>query len=247
MRMSKWVLIGLLSVSVTALAAESTPDELIKTVEKMTPDQLIQLNKIVRDKYSEKYGEPFSRFGINFDYDLIGFKKTGVEDMTFSGGDMNLDAMMGGTISLYWRCKSMLQLGVEYQGFTGWDANRNRNGYSDADFAGYMSGLSANYHVLRMEQFGLWVNLTGGYGEIALETLNTPAGESSEMRRYRQSYFFGKAGVGAQWRLTHWFSVFASGGYRLAEKVELKEGGDKTGFDLDASGYEAKVGIGFNL
>ena len=247
MRTSNWVLIALLSVSVSAMAVEPTPDELIKTVGNMSTDQLIQLNKIVRDKYSQKYGEAFSRFGINLDYSLIGFKKTGVEDMAFSGGDMNLDPMMGGTISAYWRCLSKLQLGVEYQGFTGWDADKEQAGYSDANLSGYMTGLSANYHVVRMEQFGVWLNLTGGYGAIALETLNTPVGEASEMHRYRQSYMFGKAGAGAQWRLTHWFSVFAAGGYRLAEKVELKEGGEKTGFDLDASGYEAKVGIGFNL
>ena len=247
MRMLNWVLIALLSISVSAMAVEPTPDELIKTVEKMSTDQLIQLNKIVRDKYSQKYGEAFSRFGLNFDYSLLGFKKTGAEDMALSGGDMNLDPMMGGTISLYWRCVSKLQLGIEYQGFTGWNANKNQNGYSDVELAGYMSGLSANYHVLRMEQFGVWLNLTGGYGAIALETLDTPSGEASVMNRYRRDYLFGKAGVGAQWRLTHWFSVFASGGYRLAEKVELKEGGENTGFDLDASGYEARLGIGFNL
>ena len=247
MRISKWLLIGLISAGTTAMAVEPTPEELIKTGENMSIDQLLQLNKIVRDKYSQEYGEMISRFGFNLDFSMLGFKKNGAEDMPFSVGDLNPEPMIGFTLGFYWRCLPPLQVGVEYQGFTGWDSDRNQAGYSDADLAGYMTGLSANYHLLRMDKFGLWLNLTGGYGAFAMDTLNTPAGQASELHRYRQSYFFGKGGMGAQWRVTHWFSVFASGGYRLAEKVDLKEGGEKTGFDLDASGYEAKVGIGFNL
>lgn len=247
MRISKWLLIGLLSAGTAAMAAEPTPDELIKTVEKMSIDQLMQLNKVVRDKYSEKYGEMISRFGLNLDFSMLGLKDNGSEDMKFSAGDLDPEPMLGFALGLYYRCIPKLQVGVEYQGFAGWNSDKNNGGYSDADIAGYMAGLSANYHLLRMDKFGLWCNLTGGYGAFAMDTLDTPAGEASELHRYRQNYLFAKAGLGAQWRLTQWFSLFASGGYRIAEKVELKEGGEKTGFDLDASGYEARVGMGFNL
>ena len=176
MRISKWLLIGLISAGTAAMAVEPTPEELIKTVENMSIDQLLQLNKIVRDKYSQEYGEMISRFGFNLDFSMLGFKKNGAEDMPFSVGDLNPEPMIGFTLGFYWRCLPPLQVGVEYQGFTGWDSDRNQAGYSDADLAGYMTGLSANYHLLRMDKFGLWLNLTGGYGAFAMDTLNTPAG-----------------------------------------------------------------------
>lgn len=105
-----------------AQAADIAPEDLVKAVDKMTPEQAHQLKRELDNKsrQTRKYAW-FSRFSVEFAAVWERFDKYGIENESFSADKPDLEKSMGGVLALQWKPLDYLGLGVEFGFYAGSD------------------------------------------------------------------------------------------------------------------------------
>jgi hypothetical protein len=245
----RWTVLALLAGAAGAARAELTPEELLQTVDRMNPDQVLALSK----KLEARFWEPipsgfFMRMALDLGVSAGPIDSTGVEDLSLSGGAMDLEDVGGVDVGLLWRFNNpRYKLGLRFGSFMAEDSNLRETGYSRAELTGGHVTIPLNVQWVRCPRWMLWTEAAVGVGNAQLDTVDTPAGEATTMRRFDGDYVLADVQAGVSVRLNPAISLFLSGGYRFAESVKLEEGGRETGHELDMSGGFGRVGVGFNF
>ena len=232
-----------------AVSAEVTPEQLIGAVDQMTPEQAYELQQKLRAK-SRKPAPPacFSRMAVSMGGSWSSLDTVDLSSVTLSGGDMDIEDVGGGDFSVLWRvfC-DRTRVGVRFSSWEASDSNMRDSGYSSAKLTGSNVSLITNCQWIRSESWRVWTELNVGIASIDLETIDTPAGEPTTLRRFDEDFTVADLEVGASHQLNSVLSIYVSGGYRFAESVDLEEGGRDSAVELDASGAIARVGVGLNF
>jgi hypothetical protein len=245
----RWAALALLAGVAGVARAELTPEELLKTVDRMSPDQVLALSQ----KLEARFWEPipsgfFMRMAVDVGVSAGRIDSTGVERMSLSGGRMDLEDVGGVDVGLLWRFNNpRYKLGMRFGSFMAEDSNLRDSGYSRAELTGGHVTIPLNVQWVRCPRWLLWTEAAVGGGSARLDAVDTPAGEATTMRRFEGDYVLADVQAGVSVRLNPAISLFLSGGYRFAESVKLEEGGQKTGLELDMSGGFGRAGIAFNF
>ena len=248
MKLTRAAAIMLLMCGMTVRGAVS-PDELIRTVDQMSPEQAQEF----RQKLEAKLWTPvpmgfFRRMAIDFGGSSSSLDTVDLQSLSLSGGRMEVDRASGGDIGLLWRVfNERFRLGLRSSSWVATDANLGKGGYSRVDLSGGSLSLAANYQWVRSEACLLWTELASGSGRIAIETVDTPNGQPTTLRFFDGSFGQLDIQAGASWRFNPVLTLFMSGGYRFAESVDLDEGGITRPVKFDASGFLGRFGLGVNF
>lgn len=229
--------------------AETTPDEIVAAVDKMTPEQAQELFHSVAKKMHENKGERRgSGLGLALSTAYASFDKVEVPFSTSAGEKLNIDEPWGAQLDITSRCRcERMRWGLRLAGWTPQDADISDAGYTRATLAAYEVSVLANVQLVRKPRFLVWGEAAGGRGSAALETLDTPAGEASTLRELTANYWVGDVRAGVAWRSRPGCAVFGTGGYRFANDTKWKEADRDTSARLDTSGFVASIGVAFNL
>jgi hypothetical protein len=228
---------------------EVTPDEVIGAVDKMTPAQANQFSQKLESKLWKPVPEGFfSRMAVDFGVSAGTLDETGVSDLRLSGGDMDVDSVGGFDIGIFWRVfDPRFRLGLRLGSWGAEDSNLELPGYSRVELYGGTVAVAANMQWVRKPNWLLWTEVAAGSGAVELDIVNTPTGQATTWRTYDGEYALLDLQAGVAWRLNPILSLFASGGYRFAESVDLEEGGVETGLDFDGSGGYGRIALGVNF
>ena len=215
----------------------------------MTPEQARQVKRELDKKSWQAPGYAWlSQISLDFTGVWERFDKYGIENEGFSADKPDLEKSAGCALALQWKPLDYLGLGVEYGFYAGSDSDLSNGSYSSAKLFGTHTAGRIRLNFLKQRRVMAWLDATLGLGSVAIETVNTPAGHPTTMREYTANYLFATPAVGLAFRCTERLSVFGQAGYRFCEKVDLKEGGSKlSDHELDGSGVELRLGVGFNL
>jgi opacity protein-like surface antigen len=230
-------------------AADLSPEDLIKAVDKMTPEQAHQVKRELDSKSRQTRSYAWlSQFSVEFAGVWERFDKYGIENERFSADKPDLEKSMGGALALQWKPLDYLGLGVEYGFYAGSDKDLSNGSYSSAKLLGSHTAARIRLEFLKQRYVLAWADASVGMGSVAIETVDTPRGQATTLREYDADYWFATPAVGLAFRCTEGFSIFGQAGYRFCEKVDLKQGGSKlSDRELDGSGVELRLGVGFNI
>jgi hypothetical protein len=215
----------------TAAWGAVTPDEVIGAVDTMTPEQALLFSQKLESKLWKPIPEGFfSRMALDL----------GVWAGSLNDGGLDL--------GLFWRAfDPRFRLGLRMGSWGASDSNLEPGGYSRADLTGASLALAANMQWVRNAQWLVWTEVAPGIGSVRLELVNTPAGQATTLRTVDGGYAQLDLQAGVALRVNPVLTVSLSGGYRLADGIDLNEGGEETVLDFDASGAFARVALGFNF
>lgn len=234
-----------LSASLGCLA-QVAPEELIKAVDAMTPEQARELRHTLGEKLA-----PSPRASFYIAPSMSKYNKTGVEEgVKFSADEPDVSKIMGLAIGFTCEVLPMVRIGPELGLNSVMDSDYKKDrGYSRATLQTVDGALVVQVKPMGFRHGSLWLDAAGGYGSAWLETLNTPSSEndSSTVREKSAGYWFVTPRLGAAWKLGRYAALFGTAGYRFAESVSMKQGGESTGPSFDSSGYEFRLGLGFNM
>lgn len=228
---------------------EVTPEELIRGVDKMSPEQVRDLQQ----KLESKLWQPvppgfFSRMAVDFGLSSSSLDTVDLRSISRSGGGLVIDQVSGADFGLLWRLHNdQLRLGFRGSSWGATDSNLGEAGYSRVDLTGGSIALVVNYQWVRSSSWLFWTELAPGSGNVEVEAVDTPAKEPTTLRWFDSSFSQVDIQAGASWRFNPVLTLFLSGGYRFAENVDLKEGGRKSAVKLDASGVSGRIGLGVNF
>lgn len=249
MKKMRWMMAVLLAGSGLAWG-EVTPDELIRAVDQMSPEQV----QTLRQKLDAKTWKPipegfFSRLAVDLGIGSAALDSIDLSGVSLSGGNLDIDMVSGLDLGLLWRVGAgdRFRLGLRLGGWEGTDSNLGAGGYSSADLTGGYLALAAQYQWIRTASCLVWTELAPGVGGVALDTVDTPSGQPTTLRSFEGTYGQMDILAGASWRVNPILAVYLSGGYRLAESVDLDEGGQTSAVEFDASGFVSRLGLGFNF
>lgn len=237
------------SLTLTLAAQAVTPEDLIEAVDRMSPDQAFEL----KQKLDAKLLKPvppafFTRMAFDFGTVFSIPDTVDLGAMPLSGGEMDLDPIEGFDFGILWEIADpRFRLGFRFGGWSAIDSNLGDGGYSRAELAGGHASLAANCQWVRSKSWLLWTEVAPGMGAVALETLNTPAGQATTVREFSEAFGLVDLQSGVSMRINPIFSIYVSGGYRFAEAVDLEEGGRRSDVEFDASGFIARCGVGINF
>lgn len=240
---------GVLIAGTLSAGAEVTPDDLIRAVDQMSPEQVQTLQKKLDARMWNPVPEGFfTRMALNANVSISTLDRVNLSSLSLSGGKMDIDDVAGFDFALLWRVfDERFRMGVRFGGWEAMDSNLNDAGYSSADVTGFDTMLVLHYQVARSEIGCLWSEIAIGGGSVEVETVDTPAGQATTLRRFDEDYAQAEIQVGASIRLNSVIDFFISGGYRFAESVDLEEGGRKGPITFDASGVVGRMGVGLNF
>ncbi len=243
------VLILVLAAFGTWTSAEISPEELTRAVERMTPDQAYDFMQQLEAQLWEPVPTGFfMRMSVDMVATYSALDTVEMSTVALSGGEMDVDKVSGMEVGIMWRTfDERLRLGLRLGGWAATDSNLVESGYSRVDIEGGNIGLTANCQMLRTDAWLIWAEITPGVGYVNLETIDTPSGKATTLRYFDRTYAQLDMLGGVSLRLNPVISVFLSGGYRLAESVNLEEGGSETGLEFDASGWMGRLGLGINF
>ncbi len=246
--MNRYVLIGLLFI-VAHAASALTPDELLDTVDRMTPEQVQQFHQKLEAKYWEPVPEGFfRRMAIDVSASYLRLDTVDIDALDLVDRDLDVDEAGGFEVGLLWRIlNDQTRLGFRLGGWKVSDDNLSAAGYSRVALSGQHLALVAQYQLLRTEHWLLWTELAPGVGHVRLESVDTPDEAASTLRKLDGDYWDVLLQGGLSWRPNPVLSLFASAGYRFADKQSLDEGGESTDVRIDVSGFTARLGIGLNF
>ena len=248
MRMIRIAAVLLLLGSVPA-SGEVTPDDLIQAVDQMSPEQVYEFQQKLEAKLWKPVPQGFfTRMAVDIGVSYSALDTVDLSSVTLSGGSMDVDAVGGIDLSLLWRIlNERLRLGVRFGNWAAMDSNLADAGYTRAEVTGGNVSLVANYQLVRSDSWLLWAEVAPGAGAIAIEMVDTPTGEATTLRSLDGS--FGQVDVlgGVSLRLNPVIACFLTAGYRFAESVDLEEGGKTTAMEVDATGFNARTGLGVNF
>jgi hypothetical protein len=248
MKVMQWIVVLVLAVCVAAYG-QVTPDDLIRAVDQMTPDQVNELQQKLDAKQWKPIPEGFfTRMSIDLGVSYSSLDTVDLGSLAMSGGDMDVENVSGLDLGLLWRVGEgdRFRLGVRLGGWGAIDSNLAEAGYSRVELVGGYLALAANYQLIRSKSCLVWTEIAPGAGSVTIDTLNTPTGQPSTLRSFDGSFGQVDFQAGASWRFNPIMTLFMSGGYRLAESVDLEEGGRTRDAEFDASGFVGKFGLGVN-
>jgi hypothetical protein len=224
-----------------------TPDELIKAVDQMTPEQVNEL----QTKLEAKMWKPvpqgfFTRMSVDVGMSFSSLDTVDLGSVALSGGDMDVDQVGGLDLGLLWRVGEgdRLRLGLRFGGWEALDSNLGGAGYSSAEVTGGYMAFAANYQWVRTPSCLVWTEIAPG--SVAIDIVDTPTGQPTTLRSFDGEYGQVDLQAGFSWRFNPVMTLFLSGGYRFAESVDLEEGGKTRDAEFDASGFVGKFGLGIN-
>jgi hypothetical protein len=232
-----------------ASRAEVSPEELIRAVDRMSPEQALALQQTLEAKLWQPVPPGFfHRMAADVGASWSVFDTVGIEPRSLSGGALDVDAAGGLDVGVLWRVAGdRLRVGLRFATWAATDSDLGEGGYSRADLEGGNVGLAVNYQWVRTESWLLWTEVVPAAGSIALETVDTPAGGTTTLREFDGTYGEVAVQAGVSLRINPAVSVFLSGGYRFAESIDLEEGGRERPVGFDASGFTCRVGLGINF
>ncbi len=248
----KTIRISVILVLVCGVAAyaEVTPDDLIKAVDQMTPEQVNEFQR----KLDAKLWKPvpqgfFSRMAVDLGLSFSSLNTVDFGAVPLSGGNLDVESVSGLDLGLLWRVGSgdRFRLGLRLGGWGAIDSNLGAAGYSRAELTGGSLAFAANYQLIRSKSLLVWTELAPGAASVTLDTVDTPMGQPTTLRSFDGSYGQLDVQAGASWRFNPVLMLFMSGGYRFAESVDLEEGGKTRDMEFDASGFVGKFGLGINF
>ncbi len=240
---------GIFVVSCLMARAEVTPDDLIRAVDQMSPEQV----HAFQQKLEAKMWEPvpqgfFTRMAVDLGVSYASLDTLDLSSVPLSGGNMNVDQVGGIDVGLLWRLSGeRFRIGLRLGSWAAVDSNLGEGGYSRAEVTGGSLALAANYQWVRSGSWLIWTEMAPGVGSVEVETVNTPSGEATTLRSFDGSFAQVDLQGGASWRFNPVLTLFLSAGYRFAESVDLEEGGQTSGVTFDASGFNARAGLGVNF
>jgi hypothetical protein len=240
----------LVVLSLGAMArAEVTPDEVIKAVDQMTPEQVNTLGRKLEARYWKPIPEGFfSRVAIGIDASGYALDKVDLAGATPSAGARDLEDAGGMDVSFLWQAWTpRSRIGFRCGSFGSEDDDLTPGGYSRAELYGGYGALVGNWQFVRADHWLLWGEVAGGYGQLSAETVDTPAGGATTQRDFDGDFWLGDVRLGVSWRFNPVLDLHASAGYRFAQEVDLEEGGDNAGFRADPSGFGVQLGLGINF
>jgi len=232
-----------------ATRAETSAQDLLNAVDKMTPDEAL----LFRQKLEAKYWQPlpegfFTRMSISIAAEVSGLSRVTPGSQSKTGGELDLNRASGGALTLLWNvCDPRLRLGLEFESLLASDSTLDDGSYARSDLQSGLLGLVVNYQLIRESCWELYAQGTAGFGGARLDTLDTPKGQASTEHSYDASFPWAQLQVGAAWRPNPVLTLFISGGYRFAGRADLHEGGEDQHGSLDISGATGRLGLGFNF
>jgi hypothetical protein len=245
----KRILAGLMIAASGAAFAEMTPDEMIGAVDKMTPQQAHDFSQKLEAKLWQPVPEGFfSRMAVDVAFSGGDLSDSGMSGMTLSGDELDVDSYGGMDVGLFWRIfDPRLRLGLRMGSWAASDSDLGPAGYSRVELLGSTLTVAAHVQWVREPTWSLWTEVGPGVGSVQLDTVNTPAGQATTLRTFDGDYALLDLQAGASWRFNPILTLFAAGGYRFAESIDLDEGGDETAFEFDGSGAFVRFGLGVNF
>lgn len=245
----KYLIVGVALALVAPFARGVSPEDLINAVDAMTPEQV----QLFQQKLEARFWEPvpegfFTRMGVDVAATVSTPDKANLSSVSLSGGPMDLDTVAGASFGLLWRVTNeRLRLGLRVDQGVAMDSNLTDAGYSRVTLNTGTMSLAVNVQCLRTDRWLLWTEVAPGFGYVEVETVNTPTGQPTTIRSLDQAFSHVDLVAGVSWRMNPVLSLFLSGGYRVAESVDLDEGGRSTPVAFDASGFTGRLGLGINL
>lgn len=232
-----------------AAHAEVSPDELIRAVDRMSPEQAHSLQRTLEAKlWKPVPGGFFHRLAVDLNASCSVFDEVGIGALSLSGGGLDMDVVTGGDVGLLWRVAGdRLRVGLRMDSWSVRDANLGEGGYSRADLSGSGLGLAVNYQWVRAKSWLLWTEVVPTAAGVELETVDTPRGAATTLREFDGTYGAVDVRAGVALRFNPALSLLLSGGYRFAESIDLEEGGREGPVEFDASGFTGRIGLGINF
>lgn len=242
------IALGIVAVSMTSVYGEVTPDELLRTVDQMSPQQVHDFSRKLEARLWEPVpGGFFSRMAVDLGVSMSSLEKVDMTKISLSGGKMNVNTVDGMDLGILWQMFSpQFRFGLRMGGWAATDSNLGDAGYSRADLSGGSVALAANYQWIRSDHWLLWTEIAPGAGSIRLDVVNTPSGEPTTFRSFDGSYAQVDLQAGLSLRANPVLAIFLSGGYHLTESLKLEEGGTKSVVEFNASGFYGRLGLSFN-
>jgi len=239
-----WLMGGL-----TALSGEVSPDDVIRAVDQMTPEQVQDFQQKLEAKMWKPVPQGFfTRMAVDVGVSYSSLDTVDLSSVSLSGGRMDVDSVSGLDLGVLWQVFSdRFRFGLRFGGLASTDSNLAGAGYSRADVAAGNASLAANYQWVRSDSWLLWTEIAPGAGSAAIETVDTPAGQATTLRSFDGSFGLLDLQAGVSWRFNPVLALSLSGGYRFAESVDMEEGGRTSGVEFDASGFNGRGGLAVNF
>jgi hypothetical protein len=249
MKIKRLMVAAALALLPLGAAAETGAQELLNAVDKMTPDEALLFQQKLEAKLWRPLPEGFfTRMSISFSVEGSGLARVSPGSQSKTGEALDLTRASGGELTILWNVGDpRLRLGLELGSLLASDSRLADGSYARRDLQGGLVGVVANVQLIRERCWDLFTQASAGFGGMLLDTLDTPKGQASTIHSYDASFPWAQLQVGAAWRPNPVLTLFVSGGYRLAERVALSEGGEEQHGKLDVSGATGRVGIGFNF
>jgi hypothetical protein len=228
---------------------EVSPADLIQAVDQMSPEQAHELQQKLEAKLWEPVPQGFfTRMAVDIGVSYSSLDRVDLAPLSLSSGRLDVDEVSGMDVSLLWRLFSeRFRFGLRFGSWAARDSDFGEAGYSRADVVGGNLSLVANYQWIRSDSWLVWTEVAPGAGSIAVETVDTPADQSTTLRSFDGSFGLLDLQAGASWRFNRVLCLFLSGGYRFAESLDLDEGGRATTVEVDARGPVGRFGLGVNF
>lgn len=229
--------------------AETSPQDLLSAVDKMTPDEA----QLFYQKLEAKFWKPlpegfFTKMGVSVAAEVSGLAKVSPGSQSTLGSKLDLSRAGGGEVSLLWQMLDpKLRLGVAFSSLLASDSKLEEGSYARSDLMAGMGALVAHYQLVREAHWQLFTQASIGVGGVRLDTLDTPKGLATTIHSYDASFPWLQLQAGIAWRPNPVLILFAGGGYRFAGRATLSEGGDTDHGKLDVSGATGRFGLGFNF
>jgi len=223
------------------------PDDVIRAVERMTPDQAYEFSQKLEARMWEPVPESiFTRFGVFAAAASTSFKKVDISGVDLASRNLNIDDVMGLEYGIMWRVARKTRVGLKADIWMSQDSSLTEAGYSRVEFDASAMSVALNYRLFEERKWTLWTELDLGGGTVELRTANTPVATSTTDRYFDGDFAMANIQVGLAWRLNSLVSLYGSGSYRFASSGNFEEGGKKSNMEFDASGFGMQLGLGVN-
>lgn len=243
-------LIMMVFIGIPMVSAETTPEDILRAVDQMTPEQAHELQrKIAKRQWDPVPGGFFDRLAIRGSFNVQSVKDIDLAALNLSSGnDLDLDVMGGGEFTVLWQLFSdRFRTGFKGAALYAEDSDISTAGYSRVELNQNAAALVANYQLVRADKFLWWTEAGLGGGSITMEVLDTPSGGSSTLLEYEKDYGLAELSTGIEWRFNSELSLNVHVGYQFAEEIELEQAGQKTALSIDPSGVKGGLGLSYNF
>ena len=249
MKLNMWMATAAATLLTCTAHAETGAQDLLNAVDKMTPEEA----QLFQQKLEAKYWQPlpegfFTRMSFTLSMESSGLAKVNPANQSKTGNELDLSRASGGEVAILWNLfDPKLRLGLEFGTLLASDSKLEDGNYAREDLQAGLGALVVNYQLIREAHWQLFTQASAGVGGARLDTLDTPKGQATTIHSYDASFPWAQLQLGLAWRPNPVLTLFASGGYRFAGSVDLKEGGDDHHGKLDISGGSGRLGVSFNF